>query len=211
MVALRPLQFGRSREARFAKGAGRTQEMTYPYACAFVRTAIDFGERGLIPADRALYMAIGVAAQFEMGLRQGDVIGKYVAAVFNTAHAEYDGAGEMWVGQFRWENVPGWKFRLKTSKNRSPTGFMLSDYPLLFPLLERVPLAERKGAIVKGEHGIPIRARSYRKWYRQIARAAGIPDEIWNMDSRAGAATEAEDAGVELGLIKDMLTKRPIA
>jgi hypothetical protein len=25
-----------------------------------------------------------------------------------------------------------------------------------------------------------------RKWFRQIARAAGIPDEVWSMDSRDG-------------------------
>jgi hypothetical protein len=31
-----------------------------------------------------------------------------------------------------------------------------------------------------------------------VARAAGIPDAVWNMDARAGAITEAEDAGVDL-------------
>jgi hypothetical protein len=71
--------------------------------------------------------------------------------------------------------------------------------PLLFPLLNAVPHGERTGAIVKGEHGLPMREHSFRKWFRKIARAAGIPDEIWNMDSRAGAATEAEEALANLG------------
>jgi hypothetical protein len=31
-----------------------------------------------------------------------------------------------------------------------------------------------------------------------VARAAGIPDAVWNMDARAGAITEAEDAGADL-------------
>jgi len=35
------------------------------------------------------------------------------------------------------------------------------------------------------------------RWFRQIARAACIPDEVWNMDSRAGGATEADEAGKE--------------
>jgi len=34
-------------------------------------------------------------------------------------------------------------------------------------------------------------ARSYGNWSRGIARAAGIPDAVWNMDARAGGATEA--------------------
>ena len=68
---------------------------------------------------------------------------------------------------------------------------------MLFPLLEAVPHVERTGAIVKGEYGLPIRERSYRKWFREIARAAGIPDEVWSMDSRAGAATEADAAGAD--------------
>ena len=57
------------------------------------------------------------------------------------------------------------KLRLKTSKNRAAAVFMLSNYPLLFPLLEAVPHEERVGAIVKGEHGLPVRERSYRKWF----------------------------------------------
>ena len=66
----------------------------------------------------------------------------------------------------------------------------------------------RTGAIVKGEHGLPIRECSYRKWFRAIARAAEIPDEVWSMDSRAGAATEADEADADLKAISDMLHAR---
>jgi site-specific recombinase XerD len=70
----------------------------------------------------------------------------------------------------------------------------------------RIPHTERSGAVVKGENALPIRERSYRKWFREIARAAGIPDEVWSMDSRAGAATEADAAGGDLKSISDLLT-----
>lgn len=193
-------------KVRFERRGAREQEMTYQLAFAFIKKSLELGEAAVIPADRALAMAIGTAAQFELALRQGDVIGKWVKSVPDTPHAEYDGEGEMWTGPFRWDNIPGWRFRLKTSKTKGATGFLLSDYPLLFPLLERVPHPERAGAIVKGEHGLPVRERSYRKWWRQIARAAGIPDEVWSMDARAGAATEAEEAGVDTKIISDLLT-----
>jgi hypothetical protein len=35
-----------------------------------------------------------------------------------------------------------------------------------------------------GEHGLPIRYRTYAKTFRKIARVAKIP--VWNMDARAG-------------------------
>jgi hypothetical protein len=97
---------------------------------------------------------------------------------------------------------------MKTSKSkyRSAAEFDLTNYGLLYPLLEAVPHAERVGAIVKGEDDLPVRQSSYGKWFRQIARAAGIPDEVWNMDARAGAATEAEEAGAAIEDIRDALT-----
>lgn len=169
--------------------------MTSAHAGAFIRAALELSDRGVIPADRALCMAIGVAGQFELALRQKDIIGEW----------QPDGT---WAGYFTWENIPGWRWRMKTSKSKYRTAatFDLSIYGLLYPLLERVPHDQRHGAIVKGEQGLPVRERSYRKWFRQIARAAGIPDEVWSMDSRAGAATEAEEAGVRLEDIRDALT-----
>ena len=182
----------RLKMVRFERGATREQEMSYAQAGAFVRTALDLASRKVIPEWRGRYMAIGIAAQFELALRQKDIIG------------EWNGDG--WSGAFTWENIPGWKLRLKTSKTRAAAVFTLSNYPLLFPLLEAVPHEERAGAIVKGEHGLPVRERSYRKWFRSIAPAADIPDEVWSMDSRAGAATEADEAGADLAAISDMLT-----
>jgi hypothetical protein len=190
----------------FEKSGAREQEMTYAQAAAFVRKALEMGRSGVFPWDRARSMAIGIAAQFDLLLRQKDVIGEWTPSMPDVPGAIYDGAGEMWQGRFRWENVPGWKLRLKTSKTRSAIEFDLQNYSLLFPLLESVPLHERSGAIIKGEHGLPIRERSYRKWFRQIARAAGIPDEVWSMDSRAGGATEADEAGADLKAISDHLT-----
>jgi ribonuclease D len=59
---------------------------------------------------------------------------------------------------------------------------------------------------VTGEHGFPVQERSYRKWFRAIARAAEIPDAVWNMDTRAGGATEAEEAGAAFDAIRNLLT-----
>ena len=169
------------------------------------------GHAGIIPAERALHMAIGTAAQFELLLRQKDIIGEWAPAAElttkNKAIATVYGA-EIWTGYFRWERIPGWRWRMKTSKSkyRAAADFDLQKYSLLFPLLEQVPHHLRSGAIVKAENGLPIRESSHRAWFRQIARAAGIPDEVYNMDSRAGGATEADESGASIEASQGALT-----
>jgi hypothetical protein len=192
---------------KFEKGGAREEEMTYSQAVAFIRTALELGRKGVIPEPRALYMAIGVAGQFELLLRQKDMIGEWSPARPNVENTIYFGS-EMWTGFFTWERIPGWRWRLKTSKSkyRAAAEFDLANYSLLFPLIDSVPHADRTGAVVKGEHGLPMRERSYRKWFREIARAAGIPDTVWSMDSRAGGATEAEEYGADFEAIQDALT-----
>jgi hypothetical protein len=197
----------------FEKGGAREQELTYEYASAFIRTALELEAKGVLPPRRGLAMAIATAAMFElMGCRQKDVIGEHAKNQADLDKALKRGAtaipwdnGDVWVGYFTWDNVPGWIWRVKTSKSkyRHVAEFDLTKRSMLFPLLERVPFDERTGPIVKGEGGAAIRERSHRKWFRQIATAAGIPSDVWHYDARAGSAGEADNAGVDLRLIAD--------
>lgn len=174
-------------DLRFEKSGRRASEMTVDHVRAFVAKAIEL--RG---PQIGLAMAIGTVTQFETALRQKDVIGEWRQPRTPAEH---------WEGLYRWDNIPGGLWRMQTSKTGKVIVFDLTGMELLWPLLQQVPQAERHGAIVKGEHGLPIRERSYRKWFREIARAAGIPDQVWNMDARAGAITEALEAGVDLATV----------
>lgn len=199
-------------KVQFEREGAREEELTYSQVRDFLRAAADMAGKGLIERDRALYLSIAVAAQFEMMLRQGDIIGKWAP---RKASAKFPGGIEIvhvdqetWSGFFTWEKMPGWRWRTRTSKSkyRAAAEFDLKLYDLLYPLLEQVPIEERAGAIVKGEHGLPIRYRTFAKAFRKIARYAKIPDNVWNMDARAGGATEAEESGVGIDLIKEGLT-----
>jgi hypothetical protein len=44
----------------------------------------------------------------------------------------------------------------------------------------------------------PYRADDFRVKWRAIARAVGVPDDVWNMDSRAGGITEGDEAGATI-------------
>jgi len=199
-------------KVQFEREGARDQELSYQHVRDFLRAAAEMAEKDLIERERALYLSIGVAAQFELMLRQGDVIGKWqprkVDAKFPGGIMQLHVDAETWSGFFTWEKIPGWRWRTRTSKSkyRAAIEFDLSIYDLLFPLLEQVPQEQRAGAIVKGEHGLPIRYRTYAKAFRKIARYAKIPDEVWNMDARAGGAGEADEAGVEVGVISEGLT-----
>jgi hypothetical protein len=199
---------------KFEKGGAREQELTYQHVISFIRTALDLGKKGIMPGERALHMAIGVASQFELMLRQKDIIGAWEPTKADRRFpsgisiVKLEKEAETWSGFYTWENIPGWRWRMRTSKSkyRAPAEFDLTLYGLLFPLLEAVPHDQRFGSIVKGEGGLPIRYRSYAKWFRQIATVAGIPLDVQSMDARAGGATEAEEAGADEKAIQDALT-----
>lgn len=129
--------------------------MNYAQAAAFIRTALEMGRAGIIPAERAFHIAIGTTAQFELMLRQKDIIGEWAPAAEltskNEAIATVYGA-EIWTGYFRWERIPGWRWRMKTSKSkyRAAADFDLQTYSLLFPLLEQVPHHLRFGGDRQG-------------------------------------------------------------
>jgi hypothetical protein len=186
----------------FPRGSARETEMTADQVVAFIRKALEMGDSRAISGKS---MAIGVAAQFDLTARQKDIIGEYRPAEPNVTDALYFG-NEMWLGKFRWDNIPGWQLRIKTSKTRSIVQFDLQAQSILFPLLDSVPHVERVGAIVSGRNGEPVRDRTYRNRFREIARAAGISDDVWLMDSRAGGATEADEAGADRQAISDHLT-----
>ena len=201
---------------KFEKGGAREQELTYGHVAAFIKTALDLGQRGVMPYDRALYCAIATATQFELMVRQKDVIGDWAPMKVDRRYpagiAKLELDGEIWTGFYTWENIPGWRWIMKTSKSkyRSPADFDLTRYDLLFPLLELVPHEDRTGSIVKGEGGLPVRYRSFVKWWRKIATAAGIPVDVESMDARAGGATEAQEAGVPLDAISGGMTHKKI-
>lgn len=216
MAALRfedcKLLAGELGKIKFERGGAREQELTYQHVRSFIRAAFELADKQIIGRDRALYLSIGVAAQFELMLRQRDIIGEWAPRNAHQRHPK--GAtllhldDETWCGFFTWEAIPGWRWRMRTSKSkyRAAAEFDLTNYDLLMPLLEQVPQEERSGSIIKGEHGLPIRYRTFAKAFRKIARVAGIPDEVWNMDARAGGATEAEEAMVGIDLIQAGLT-----
>lgn len=147
-----------------------------------------------------LSLAIGTAIQYECALRQRDVIGEWEPVDEEGATSAYVIGDRQWVNGLTWADIsPEWRLTKRTTKTGSVVVFDLSLCPMALELLQEVPEAKRFGPVVIDEKaGRPYAEHAYHREWRKVADAANLPKGLWNMDARAGAATEASEAGAAL-------------
>jgi hypothetical protein len=203
-------------EMEFSAGnRRRTEYMTAEY-CRLIRT--EARRRGLHS------IALAQAFQFELGVRQGDMLGHWVPRAWPGVSDIFSG-GHKWLMGARWEEIDAdliWTHRLSKSVKgkkavmQAEVGkteqFDLKVPPMVMEELSRIyknnPSQSQNVTISRADFPASgpmlINERTGRPWHRgrfnvewrKIARACGIPDEVQNRDSRAGASTEARLAGV---------------
>ncbi len=183
------------RNMRFKAAPRRRERLQYEHVLAFVEKA---------RADGRLSLAIGTALQFETGMRQKDVIGEWEPIPEGGAAHGIVLGGRRWVNGLTWADIgPALRFSKATTKTGALVSHDLTLCPMTAGLLELVPAGNRLGPLIIDEAmGRPYAGHAYAREWRAIAKAAGIPDAIRNMDARAGAITEAEDAGADLDEIR---------
>lgn len=167
-------------------------------------------------------MALADAMQFDLTLRQKDVIGELVPLTepgLSDVHFE----GQKWVKGARWEEIDEhFVFRHITSKRGKPIEADLHHAPMVmeeFSLIAGVPIAELRrdmlpawGPMIMSETKCrPWKAQSFRQRWRRVADLAGLPKDVRSMDARAGAITEATDAGASLEDVRHAATHSDIA
>lgn len=179
----------------------RRSRLEHEQVVAFIEHAI---------AAKRVSLALGTAIQFETGMRQKDVIGEWAPVPAGDETTGIVLRGRRGKGWRRWCNGLTWADlgrNLVISKETTKTGAIVSHdlkmFPLVTELLALIPTEMRIGALIIDETaGRPYAEFAYARDWRVIAREAGIPDSVWNTDARAGAITEAEDAGAELDTIR---------
>jgi hypothetical protein len=179
---------------RFPVPERREQAITFDQASAIVEAAIAAGRPSI---------AIAQAFQFEGALRQIDVIGEWAprepGSIGGIVHL-----GARWGGGLTASSIAAGVLRKKTTKTGATGEWDLE----LMPLVQRIrPFMPAAGPLVVSEEtGRPYRRQDFAKQWRAIARAAGVPDGIWNMDSRAGGISEGDDAGADIEDIRQQAT-----
>ncbi|GJD37733.1 integrase [Methylobacterium bullatum] len=181
--------------ARFSQPARRRVSMELSHAEAFIAKALEMGR---------LSLALGTAIQFETAMRQKDVIGEWEPIPVGEAATGIVLNGRRWVNGLTWSDIAAdLVVRKATTKTGAFAAHDLKLCPLVVALLDKVPTDRRVGPLILDEMaGRPFAESAYGREWRIVAKAAGVPDHVWNMDARAGAITEAEDAGADLDHIR---------
>ena len=173
-------------------------------------------------------VALAQAFQFEGTLRQKDIIGEWVPYEEPGA-SEVHHAGMKWLRGIRWTEIDAALIlRHNTSKREKDIVIDLKLAPMVLDELARsypgsVEITEDEitvrrdllpanGPIIQNENlGRPFNDTTFRIRWRKLATLAGIPTNVYNMDSRAGAITEATNSGAALEDIRHAATHGDIA
>ena len=140
-------------------------------------------------------IALATTLQFELSLRQKDVIGEWEPAPLSEGGIVHKGT--RWANGLQWSEIDLAMLLRKTHiKTGAYVEFDLKLYPTLIEEIERVPRENRIGPMIISERtGEPYKHRTFTQTWRKVADEAGGPKTVWNMDARAGAISEAYDAG----------------
>lgn len=189
---------------RFEMAKARTVRLTAEQATA-IRTAAH--EAG-IPM-----IALAQALQFECMLRQKDVIGEWVPRSEPGPSDVLDEQGRKWMRGLRWQEIDGnLILRHTTSKRQKEIQVNLRLAPMVMEELGKLGEVPASGAVIINETtGLPYDAEQFRSEWRALATRAGVPLSIRNMDSRAGAISEATDAGADLEHVRHAATHGDIS
>jgi hypothetical protein len=170
----------------------------------------------LLPvAAASKHGAVGLATllQFELGLRQRDVIGEWVRAGDGGRNGIMDGQWR-WQWGLTWDQIDSnWILAKPTSKSngRETSEHDLKRYPALLAILQSVPKERRIGPVILDPaSGKPYRASHFSHTFRKLATQAGWPADVRNMDSRAGMVSEAFEAGATEGDVMAAATHREL-
>lgn len=153
--------------------------------------------------------------------RQKDVIGELIPKSYPGLSDVHMGS-DKWVAGFRWEELDS-SFTLTHMLSKSMRGkrglvlrtgkikvWSLWNYPPVIEelcLMAGVSRAELRrdlfpaaGPMVTADHtpGLPWRYKMFAKEWRKIATFVGIPKNVQNRDTRAGASTDADRKGADI-------------
>jgi hypothetical protein len=173
---------------RFKMSRPRSERLTVEQANAIRAQAHKLG----LPS-----VALAQALQFECKLRQKDVIGEWVPKTEAGESNIRDGESK-WLHGIQWSQIDERLILTHTmSRGHEKRRIDLRRHPMVMEELVRFKgELPKSGPVIKYEVTLkPYLAHVFRRVWRQVADAAGIPKDVKNMDSRGGGSDEATDAG----------------
>jgi hypothetical protein len=196
-------------QLRFPMGKSRNSALTAEQA-AMIR---DLARTKGYPS-----IALAQAIQFEFTWRQKDVIGEWVPIPENGS-SDITNGHDKWLRGLRWneidESMVVHHITSKRQKLSEPdiryAPMVLQEMMLTFGTVERAGLPASGAVIVCETTGLPWEPQSFRNMWRALATECGIPTTVRNMDTRAGAITEAFAVDAPSDMIRKTATHSNIS
>jgi hypothetical protein len=157
-------------------------------------------------------IALAQAFQYDFGLIQKEIIGEWLPmsedGESDIATDVDDGRREKWLRGIRWEHIDD-QLTLHIPEQARPDGRVLNLRlaPMVLeelfrqfnfdPSSPRSALPDAGPIIVSEYDDLPWTAVEFRRWWRKLADACGVPKNVKNSDSRAkiGRRYPDQDAG----------------
>lgn len=138
-------------------------------------------------------IALAQAFQYDLGLRQINVIGQWVPTD-EQGEADFVKGTEKWLNGIRWPDIDdNLVLRFTIHGTPEPLVVNLRQSPMVMEELkliygfdgDRGQLPKTGPIIINEYDDAPWKAIEFRRWWRLLANACSIPSSIRNMDSRA--------------------------
>lgn len=184
---------------RFAMSKPRTVSITAPQVIAVRAKAHEMGLHSI---------ALAQAIQFSCTFRQRDVIGEWVPASENVTGLVFDG-DRKWLRGVHWGEIDAnLVLTHTTSKRQKPVTIDLKLAPMFMSEIKLMDLSAVNGGplVICEQTKLPYTAVQFRRLWRSVADAAGVPKIVKNMDTRSGAITEAFQLGANAAGVRKMAT-----
>lgn len=172
------------------------------------------------------------ALQFEGTLRQKDCLGELVP-LSEPGISEVIVRGQKWLRGIVWQEIDdNLILRHVTSKKQKMVEIDLKLAPMVIEELQwlagdepLIVVSETTKKVTVNRHllpttgpvalcditALPWTGNEYRRKWRLVARQCGIPDNVWSMDSRSGAISEAIQSGASLEMVRHAATHSDVS
>lgn len=176
-------------DMRFEQPSPRDVAMTYQQCLAIVKKSAEM---------KCPSIGFVEAVKFETALRRIDVIGEW---------APPPGGGEFrWTGLMAKDISKEMVLTLKTSKTGAAVARDLSSYTLVAEALKAYRIPDIGPVVIDEDYGKPYWENRYTEKFKKVRNAAGVPSNVWSMDSRAGAVSETIDATGSIEAARELAT-----
>jgi hypothetical protein len=135
--------------------------------------------------------ALGLSFQWWLTLRAVDVRGQWLK----------DGDTKRWADGLTWAMISKDLYTLTKVPSKTEESMPEALVWDLTPLLDlrrrlsEIPMESRIGPVIVQSNGVPFLSRRWSMLFRKFADRAGVPKEVWGMDTRAGAINHAKRSG----------------